>query len=174
MSSQPATETPEQSRAAFNAAIKRAMLAAESQCDVGWRGLFAHRCGISRQRVDQYLALDHDANISAALVAFLPRPIQAAVVAVQIGDGQAVCELPEAVESADDWHLVARAVAETAEPVRAYAEAIADGTVTAKEGAPIIEKCNAAISVLLGVRARGAAAVRERSVKVTKLRGVSR
>jgi len=166
-----ATDTPEQVRAAANARMKRAMLRAEPECDPGWRGVFALTVGVSRQRVDQWMALDHDANMPAALISFLPKPMRLAAMHEMMSADEAITDLPVATEAADDWRLVASAQRETGQAITAMCDAVADGRITATEGASLERECTEGIASLLGIRERARAAQRER---VIGLRAVSR
>lgn len=164
----PAADTGEQVRAAMNAAIKRAMLRAEPDCDPNWRGVFALTVGVCRQRVDQYLALDSGVHIPAALVPFLPKPMRRAVTAATLAEDEMISELPGAVEAADDWRLVAAAQRESGQAITAMLEAIADGRVTATEGATLDRECTEAVAALLGIRERARGAMRERVVGIRR------
>lgn len=160
------TDTPEQVRAAMNAAVKRAMRAAEDHCAPNWRSVFAALVGISPSRVGQYLALDDDAQIPAALVAFLPQPMRLAVVAVLLGETHVPAEVPPALDCPDDLSLLAAHQRETAASVTALVEGMADGRVSADEGAKIVETGLRAQAVTATVVALGRRAVAQRGVRL--------
>ncbi len=156
--------TPGQHRANLRAKVKRVMLAASDACDVTFRGVFAVTLGITRQRVDQMFGLDDDAQISVADACALPEPIRRALAAELIGEGAFIAELPLSDASSTDLALIAKTQRHTARAVCTALEGLADGHITAAEGADLERDCNAAIASLLTTRELGRRAQRERVV----------
>jgi hypothetical protein len=168
---QSATKTPGEHRAATRARIKRILLSSAEACDVTWRGVLALTLGVTRQRVDQWIALDDEAQLSVADACALPEAMRLALASELAGPAHFVAALPtcDATVSADDWALAAKSQKDTAWSVATHLDVIADGNVTPGEGTALVRACNAAIGTLLTVRELGLRAQRERVVSIRKV-----
>jgi hypothetical protein len=163
--SQAATETPGQCREGLRARIKRILGTAAADCDTTWRSVVASTIGVTRQRVDQWLALDDDANVSVADACALPQPMRHALAAELAGEGFAVVSLPAASgDCAADLDLVMRTQRESADVIAAHLAALRDGHMSGAEGAVLEREADEMISVAMQVRECARRAQRERVV----------
>jgi hypothetical protein len=153
--------TPGQVREGLRARAKRALAAASSNCDAAWRSTVAATIGVTRQRIDQWLALDDDAQVSVADACSLPQPMRLAAAQLIAGDAYQLAELPAADVDASDLELVMRAQRESGDVIATHLAALRDGRMCRAEGAQLERECDEAISALLTVRARAQQAQRE-------------
>lgn len=162
--------TPGQVRADLRARVKHTIAAASSACDVAWRGVVALTLGVTHQRIDQVCALDDDAQLSFAAACAYPEPIRDALGQMLVGEGKAIVSLPLAdrVHAADDMTLVGKLQRDTSWAVSVLIDVLADGHITAAEGAKLEEACNAALAPILTARELGRRAQRERVVSIRR------
>lgn len=160
------TRTPAQYAADLGATVKRAILAAAAACDPAWRALTAAALGKSRQRIDDVCDLGDDAQLSVRDLLAYPEPIRHALAALIVGDGYVIAALPAADACPDDLSLLAAHVRETSAAQIALVEAMADGTVSADEGARLVATSERVLSVSATVRALGQRALASRGVRL--------
>lgn len=167
-----ATETPGQCREGLRASVKRTIAAAALTCDPAWRSIVAATIGLSRQRIDQMIALDDEAQLSVADAMAMPQPIRHALATDLIGDGHMIAALPAAASDSSDLDLVMRAQKESADVIAAHLAALRDGRMCRAEGVELEREVDEAIAALLSVRERARQAQREVVIGVTGLRAV--
>lgn len=166
------TRTPAQWVADLGAQVKRAIITASMSCDPAWRSLTAAALGKSRQRIDDVCDLGDDAQLSVRDLLAYPEPIRHALAQLVVGEGHCIASVPEAVETPDDLALLSRLVRESNAAVEALMSAIADGRISADEGAKIVDACQRSLAVTATVRQLGERAVKARLLGV-RLRAVS-
>jgi hypothetical protein len=164
--------TPGQVREGLRARAKRALVAASSNCDAAWRSTVAATIGVTRQRIDQWLALDDDAQVSVADAMSLPQPMRMAAAQLIAGDGYMLAALPDIGDSSSDLDLVMRAQKESGDVIATHLAALRDGRMCRAEGAQLEREADEAIAALLTVRERARQAQREVVLGVTGLRAV--
>jgi hypothetical protein len=156
--------TPGQHRANLRAQVKKALNGALNECDVTWRGVVALTLGVTRQRIDQWVSEDHEAQLSIADALAMPESIRRALAAELIGEGAFIADAPSAEAGSGDIALVARTQRNTAFAVSTALDVLADGHINATEGAALEKACDAAMASLLTARELGRRAQRERVV----------
>lgn len=123
----------------------------------------ARRSGIRRSRLSD--ALRGNRHLPVAWLPQLPpsvlRPLLESLASRL---GCALTDLPEEGAGGCDAATLAALVRAAADVTGRYAQAVADGRLSAPEGAILIREVNEAIRVLLRVRGRAELAVRERVI----------
>lgn len=160
----------EQRRAALSRSLRDALDAAG--CSHTEAGALV---GVDRSTVDRWADAHDVLSISVADLAALPLSVRRALVG-EVTPELALVELPSVgADLGCDLAHATEAHRESAEAVAVALAAVADGHVSADEGARLVAECDQAISALLRLRALGQTAVRERVIAARRpLRAVGR
>lgn len=147
-----------ESRIAEIGAVVRAAMAEER---ASYEVVAAH-LGLSPSELKRCCSPSSGRHLSLADAAGLPPAVLRRVLD-HLADtlGCVVVDLPEAVPSSSDLHLLASAQRNSAEAVAAGLDSIADGYVTRGEGKVLGAACTEAIRHLVAVREIARMAVRE-------------
>lgn len=143
--------------AEIGAVVRAAMAEERASYDV-----VAAHLGLSSTELKRCCSPSSGRHLSLADAAGLPPAVLRRVLD-HLADtlGCVVVDLPEAMPSSSDLHLLATAQRKSAEAVAAGLDAIADGHVTRSEGADLRAACRSAIRCLVGVDQIAGLAVRE-------------
>lgn len=162
----PNNRTPEEYRAALRAEVRNTVRVALEACAPNARSLWAAAEGVSHQLLDRSVARDGDKSLHLADLLAAPQAVRHAVAQLLIGEGHCIAELPAAAPCPDDLSLLASHVRETSAAQLALVEAMADGSVSADEGARLVECSQRVHAVTATVAALGRRAVANRSVRL--------
>lgn len=160
------TETPEQYRARLRAQVRDATRTAMEACAPNARSVWAAVLGITHGLLDRAIARDGDKALHVADALAAPQAVRHALAALIVGDGYVIAALPAADACPDDLSLLAAHVRETSAAQIALVEAMADGTVSADEGARLVATSERVLSVSATVRALGQRALASRGVRL--------
>lgn len=164
------TRTPDQCRADARAEVSATLHRALADCDPRARATWADAIGISREYIDR--CVSGDKQLHAADLLFAPGPVLVAFCKLALGAGRGVVDMPAGLDAKDDLALVIATSRETTGAVNEMLSCIADGHMTAAEGAKLEREADEAIAALLSVRERARMAQRERVLGTTGLRAV--
>jgi len=128
-------------------------------------------CGASR--LAQMADAHDDATICVARAALLPDPARVALAQHVAGERYTLVELGESDDLGDDMRHAVELQRTSSGALAAQLEAIADGHITAAEGAAIEAASDALLAATLRVRAVAQRAQRERVIATRRL-GVAR
>lgn len=127
----------------------------------------AETAGVNRKSLRRWRSPLERATVPLSVLSRLPREVQRRVLeAMAASIGYGLAELPACVDVTSDIQRTARLAQESGECLAAWADAMADGSLTAAESDRVEREADDLIRAALSIKARCRVARRERVVGV--------